>query len=142
MNEGMAFHDVYLGLGANIGDRAKTLAAATDRISELVGEVVGRSALYETEPWGFESDHMFVNSVVHCRTALSPRQVLEQTQLIERELGRRRKSVGGCYADRPIDIDILLYDDITVDEPDLKIPHPLMHERDFVMMPLNEILGR
>ena len=80
--------------------------------------------------------------MVHCRTALSPRQVLEQTQLIERELGRRRKSVGGCYADRPIDIDILLYDDITVDEPDLKIPHPLMHERDFVMMPLNEILGR
>ena len=84
MSEGMAFHDVYLGLGANIGDRAKTLAAATDRIGELVGEVVGRSALYETEPWGFESDHMFVNSVVHCRTALSPRQVLEQTQLIER----------------------------------------------------------
>lgn len=142
MGQAVTLHDVYLGLGANLGDRVKTLAEATDRLGRMVGTVVRRSSLYETEPWGFRSDNMFVNSVVCCRTALSPRRVLEQTQLIERELGRKAKSVGGHYADRPIDIDILLYDDIRVDEPDLKIPHPLMRERDFVMRPLSEILGR
>lgn len=133
-------HEVYLGLGSNLGDREQTLREAVKRIEELVGEVVRRSALYETEPWGFVSDHPFVNAAVCCMTELSPRGVLEKTQLIERELGRTHKSVDGHYTDRPIDIDILLYDDITVDEPDLRIPHPLMHERDFVMKPLNEIL--
>lgn len=142
MAEGAVLHEVYLGLGSNLGDREQTLREATEKIGELVGAVVRRSAFYETEPWGFVSDHPFVNAVVCCMTPLSPRQVLERTQRIERELGRMRKSVDGQYADRPIDIDILLFDDITVDEPDLHIPHPLMHEREFVMKPLNEILGR
>lgn len=98
-----------------------------------------QSSLISTEPWGFESDNQFVNACVLCETTLTPRQVLLATQKIESELGRTHKSVGGHYADRLMDIDILLYDDLRVDEPDLQIPHPLMLERDFVMIPLGEI---
>ena len=138
--EDAALHEVYLGLGSNIGDRERTLREATERIGELVGAVVRRSALYETEPWGFSSDHPFLNAAVCCLTHCSPRRVLELTQQVERELGRTHKSAGGHYADRTIDIDILLYDDLVIDEPDLKVPHPLMREREFVMKPLGEIM--
>ena len=87
-----------------------------------------------------------MNAVVRVKTTLSPRQLLETTKKIEKSLGRRKKSQTkngrAVYHDRIIDIDILLYDDITVDEPDLKIPHPLMYERDFVMIPLQEVLEK
>jgi len=154
--------EVYLGLGSNLGDREATIRRAVALIGERVGRVTRQSSLIETEPWGFQSDHPFLNAVVCCQTPLSPRQLLAATQAIERELGRQRKTVSppvsmpecppGCppegqprqgaprqYADRPIDIDILLFGDMTVDEPDLKIPHPLMSQRDFVMVPLREI---
>lgn len=131
---------VYLGLGSNLGDRRAEIRRAVALIGERVGEVVRLSSMYETEPWGFSSDNQFVNAAVRVDTPLSPRQVLEATQAIERDMGRTVKSVDGQYHDRVIDIDILLYDDLRIDEPDLKIPHPLMHERDFVMRPLNEIL--
>ncbi len=134
----MINHQLFLGLGSNLGDRAENIRKAVLLIQERVGEVVRQSSLIETEPWGFESDHCFLNGVILCETTLTPRQVLRATQKIERELGRKSKTTSS-YADRPIDIDILLYDDLTVNEPDLKIPHPLMHERDFVMIPLNEI---
>lgn len=130
----------YLSLGTNLGDKRKNIAEAINNIGELVGDVVRQSALYETEPWGFRSDNRFVNAAVCVDTQLSPRRLLEVTQRIEREMGRTLKSDGGEYHDRIIDIDILLYGDLHIDEPDLKIPHPLMHERDFVMMPLNEIM--
>ena len=132
-------HRVWLSLGSNLGDRYGQISQAIRRLGETVGPVERQSSLYETLPWGFESDHLFVNAAVCCLTSHSPREVLRLTQQIERELGRTSKSAGGHYSDRPIDIDILLYDDVTIDEPDLKIPHPLMHERDFVMKPLNEI---
>ncbi|MEE1546179.1 MAG: 2-amino-4-hydroxy-6-hydroxymethyldihydropteridine diphosphokinase [Prevotella pectinovora] len=131
---------VYLSLGTNLGDKRKNIAEAIKNIGELVGDVVRQSALYETEPWGFRSDNRFVNAAVCVDTQLSPRRLLEVTQRIEREMGRTLKSDGGEYHDRIIDIDILLYGDLHIDEPDLKIPHPLMHERDFVMTPLNEIM--
>ena len=127
----------YLSLGTNLGDKRKNIAEAIKNIGELVGDVVRQSALYETEPWGFRSDNRFVNAAVCVDTQLSPRRLLEVTQRIEREMGRTLKSDGGEYI---IDIDILLYGDLHIDEPDLKIPHPLMHERDFVMTPLNEIM--
>ena len=130
----------YLSLGTNLGDKRKNITEAIKNIGELVGEVVRQSALYETEPWGFRSDNRFVNAAVCVDTQLSPRRLLEVTQRIEREMGRTLKSDGGEYHDRIIDIDILLYGDLHIDEPDLKIPHPLMHERDFVMTPLNEIM--
>ncbi len=141
-------HHVYLGLGSNLGDREENIKRAIALIHERVGEVVRQSSLIETGPWGFESDHPFLNGVILCETVCTPRQVLKATQKIERELGRKKKTTllshlspltSHLYSDRPIDIDILLYDDLTVNEPDLKIPHPLMHERDFVMIPLNEI---
>lgn len=134
------FHTVYLGLGSNLGDKRKNIAEAIYKIGESVGEVVRQSTLYETAPWGFDSQNMFVNAAVCVKTPLSPHQVLTATQAIERELGRTSKSVNKEYHDRTIDIDILFYDDCQIHEPDLTIPHPLMHERDFVMIPLREIL--
>jgi len=143
----MTKHQVYLGLGSNIGDREAVLLQAIKLIEERVGQVLRRSSFIETEPWGFESEHQFLNAAVYCETALTPRQLLLETQQIERDLGRKKKTPSKHislhskknYQDRPIDIDILLYDDLVVDEPDLKIPHPLMHQREFVMRPLNEI---
>ncbi len=133
-------HTVYLGLGSNLGNRKENIDEAVKRISEKVGVVERRSSNIETEPWGFDSPNRFVNAAVRCTTELSPREVLEATQAIEREMGRTEKSSDGCYHDRIIDIDILIYDDITVDEADLKIPHPLIAEREFVLKPLKEIM--
>lgn len=135
----MNSHKVYLGLGSNLGDCRKNLERAICLIGDRVGQVTRQSSFIETEPWGFQSQNKFTNAVILCETTKTPREVLLLTQQIERDMGRRKKSVSGGYADRPIDIDILLYDDLTIDEPDLKIPHPLMHERDFVMIPLDEI---
>jgi 2-amino-4-hydroxy-6-hydroxymethyldihydropteridine diphosphokinase len=132
-------HKVYLGLGTNLGDKVQNLKDAISRISDAVGRILRQSSFIETEPWGFESSNRFLNAVVLCETEKTPREVLLLTQQIERDMGRKQKSVSVGYVDRPIDIDILLYDDLTVDEPDLKIPHPLMHQRDFVMIPLEEI---
>lgn len=135
----MINHQVYLGLGSNLGDKVWNLSEAIRLIAERVGQVVRQSSFIETEPWGFRSDNTFLNAVILCETDKTPREVLLLTQQIERDMGRRQKSVSVGYIDRTIDIDILLYDDLTVDEPDLKIPHPLMHQRDFVMRPLEEI---
>jgi len=132
-------HKIYLGLGSNLGNRKENLAYAIRLIGERVGKVLRVSSFIETEPWGFESENTFVNAVILCETDLTPRQLLGATQKIEREMGRQKKSTDGGYSDRCIDIDILLYDNLRVDEPDLQIPHPLMLKRDFVMIPLREI---
>ena len=145
----MTKHQVYLGLGSNLGDCRKNLERAIRLIADRVGAVTRQSSFIETEPWGFESENRFLNAVILCETTQTPREVLRLTQQIERDMGRRKVVGGGLtvdgqriYSDRIVDIDILLYDDLTVDEPDLKIPHPLMHQRDFVMIPLNEINSR
>ena len=130
---------MYLGLGSNIGNRKRTIGEAIKLINEKIGVVARQSSLYETKPWGFDSPNDFINAVVCCATTLTPREVLRAANRIEQQLGRIRKSADGQYCDRIIDIDILLYDDIFLNEPDLKIPHPLMNERDFVIKPLKEI---
>jgi 2-amino-4-hydroxy-6-hydroxymethyldihydropteridine diphosphokinase len=135
-------HIVYLGLGANIGNRKRTIHEAIEKMENKVGHVLRQSLLYETKPWGFESPNDFLNACICVETPLSPRQLLLATQQIEKDLGRVEKSTDHGYHDRIIDIDILLYDQVKVDEPDLKIPHPLMEERDFVMKPLKEILDK
>ena len=152
-------HTVYLGLGSNLGDREATILKAYEEIERLIGVIRRRSAFYYSEPWGFESAHAFVNTVVMVETSLTPRQLLRRTQQIERLLGKTKahatektrslvlsskdsSSRPSIYHDRPIDIDILLYDDLTIDQPDLKIPHPLMQERPFVMQPLSEVKGK
>lgn len=133
-------HKVYFSLGSNLGDKAGNICEAINRIGELIGEVDRQSTLLITEPWGFESDNSFVNAAVRCITTLSPFEILHLTQDIERAMGRTVKSSDGQYHDRIIDIDILMYDDIHITTPELTLPHPLMKERDFVMIPLSEIL--
>ena len=131
---------LYLSLGSNIGDRRSLLHRAITLIGERIGTVQRVSSFIETEPWGFESEHPFLNAACMVLTALPPEQCLEATQQIERELGRTQKSKDGIYHDRPIDIDLLLYDDLEISTPTLTLPHPRMYERDFVMIPLREIL--
>ena len=133
-------HKVYFSLGSNLGDKAGNIREAINRIGELIGDVDRQSTLLITEPWGFESDNSFVNAAVRCITTLSPFEILHLTQDIERAMGRTVKSSDGQYHDRIIDIDILMYDDIHITTPELTLPHPLMKERDFVMIPLSEIL--
>ena len=140
-------HEVFLGLGSNLGEREALLLRAIEEIEKLVGPIVARSAFIETEPWGFESEHRFLNAVVRCQTDLEPLQVLDCTQQIERVLGKREEHHTlrihqPVYFDRPVDIDVLLYDCMTIHEPRLTVPHPLMRERDFVMKPLLSLLIR
>ena len=135
----MINHIVYFSLGSNLGDKEGNIREAIKRIGELIGEVDRQSTLLATEPWGFESDNTFVNAAIRCTTSLSPFEILNITQDIERAMGRTHKSVDGQYHDRIIDIDILIYDDLHITTPQLTLPHPLMKERDFVMIPLKEI---
>ena len=130
---------VYLGLGTNLGDKELNLRVALQKIEERIGKIISLSAFYATAPWGFSSEHTFLNAAACVETLLPPLSVLHLTQEIEREIGRTHKSVGGVYSDRVIDIDLLLYGDRVLDTPELKLPHPLMHERRFVMEPLAEI---
>lgn len=132
-------HTVYLSLGTNLGNLKANMHMATDKIEELIGTVVCRSALYETKPWGFDSQNNFLNACICVSTPLLPHELLEKTQDIERMMGRLQKSQDGVYHDRVIDIDILLYDNEKMESQELTIPHPLMLERDFVMVPLREI---
>lgn len=132
---------VYLGLGTNLGNKEANLRTAIYKLQERIGKQVSLSSFYETAPWGFESDHSFLNAAIGLETSLPPIEILHITQEIEKELGRTKKSVNGSYSDRLIDIDILLYDTLVLQTPELTIPHPLMTERDFVMKPLIEIAG-
>ena len=125
--------------GPSLGDKRQNLHAAVKLIEERIGSVTSLSSFYETAPWGFTSEHTFLNAALCVRTSLTPFQVLTLTQTIERELGRTHKSVNGQYSDRLIDIDILLCDDLILHTPTLQIPHPLMHLRSFVLQPLAEI---
>ena len=129
---------VYLGLGTNLGEKERNLNDAIISLSQEVGFVIRSSTFYASKPWGFESDNDFLNAVVLVDTALIPFDVLSKTQEIEKSLGRTAKTING-YSDRLIDIDILLYDNLIIDQPTLKIPHPLIAERDFVIIPLSEI---
>ena len=130
---------VYLSLGSNKGDRIGFVQQATSLLNGYENiNVVQSSSLYETEPWGVESDNWFVNAVIQVSTSLSPRTLLSQCQKIENVLGRNREKEGR-YGDRNIDIDILLYDNLTVSEKDLIIPHAHFHERAFTLVPMLEI---
>lgn len=129
---------VYLGLGTNLGDKENNLRTAVKYIEERIGKVVSLSAFYKTAPWGFVSDNSFLNAAVCVETKLTPLQLLKETQAIEKQSGRKNKS-NGKYTDRIIDIDILLYDELVLETDKLIIPHPLMTQRSFVMIPLTEI---
>ncbi len=129
----------FLSLGSNLGDKEANLEKAVGLINDQAGRVIRRSSFYYSEPWGFHSDNNFVNLVILIETDLDPIDLLHTTQSIERMLGRTEKSKDGRYADRIIDIDILLYESVMMQTEELTIPHPLMLERDFVMIPFKEI---
>jgi len=128
---------VYLGIGTNLGNREGNLKHAVARIEEFIGPVLKSSSIYETAPWGFQSSDEFLNMVVQVETKLIPSGLLGRLLMIESLLGRVRGETH--YSSRLIDIDILLYEDLIVEEESLKIPHPLLHERKFVLIPLCEI---
>lgn len=114
------------------------MITAAALLAERAGDVLALSGFYETEPWGFRSENTFLNGALQLETSLSPLELLKATQQIEVNMGRTQKS-NGVYHDRIIDIDILLYDDLVMQSPELTLPHPLMHQRSFVMEPLAEI---
>ncbi len=137
----------YLSLGSNLGEREQNLRNAVALLSEQAGEVIACSGYYYSAPWGFASANEFCNMCVALDTPYTPLELLHITQQIERQLGRTHKSVNGQYADRTIDIDLLLYytpdgKSVSCSTPELTLPHPLMHERDFVMVPLGEIMQK
>lgn len=132
----MAF--VYLGLGTNIGNKHKNLNDAIIALSLETGDVLAVSSFYAMKAWGFESENEFLNAVILVQTQCNPFELLEITQNIETKLGREKKTKSD-YADRIIDIDILMYDNLIINDPKLKIPHPLITKRDFVLIPLTEI---
>lgn len=132
--------------GGNIGDVEPRLRKAQNLIGCEIGPVIRCSRFYGSRAWGFAAEEPFVNQVLAVDTELTPRGVLGKILEIERTLGRERCAeeaekarTGQRYCSRVIDVDILFYDDLVMDEPDLKIPHPLLHERDFVLEPLCEV---
>ncbi len=132
-------HITYLSLGSNLGYKEENLRCAIRYIEERIGTLVSQSALYISEPWGFISENNFVNCVISVSTTLSPTELLDSTQEIERVMGRNHKTINKQYTDRIIDIDILFYDSLIIQSPILTIPHPLLHERRFVLEPMVQI---
>lgn len=132
-------HKAYLLLGSNLADRESMITKATLMINCFIGHIVEQSSVYETEPWGFFTDSRFLNRVLAIETDLSPQQLFIETERIENNLGRIRTKQG--YSSRVIDIDILFYDDVILDDDRLKIPHPRIPERLFTLIPLQEIAG-
>ena len=138
----------YLSLGANVGEREQTLREAVQQLEQHVGKVLRCSSFYYSEPWGFESEHAFCNLCCSIESAMTPLELLHRTQAIEQALGRNHKSTINnqqlVYNDRPIDIDLIrIFDqnkELFIDTPELTVPHKLWQERDFVKVPLAQIM--
>jgi 2-amino-4-hydroxy-6-hydroxymethyldihydropteridine diphosphokinase len=129
---------VFLLLGGNLGDRASTLAQARARLNTPPNTIVRCSSLWESEPWGFEGKDWFLNQAIELRTELTPQELLRFTQSVEKLLGRTHPA-GVRYASRNIDIDILFFGSRVISTPELQTPHPLLPERRFALLPLEEI---
>ncbi|MBU2465716.1 MAG: 2-amino-4-hydroxy-6-hydroxymethyldihydropteridine diphosphokinase [Bacteroidetes bacterium] len=129
--------NIFILLGSNLGDRKTLLQRARRAIDNNCGKIVGMSQLYETAPWGFESEHWFINQVIQLETDLSPEHLLEKLLAMEALLGRIRTETQ--YSSRNIDIDLLYYNTQIIDNETLNIPHPRLHLRRFTLLPLTEI---
>ena len=127
---------VHIGIGSNLGNREENCLKALDLLSARGIIVKKRSSFYETKPWGLEDQPEFINMAAEIETGLDPLKLLGTLKSIEAEMGRKRSRRWGP---RVIDLDLLLYDDMVTDCPGLMIPHPLMHEREFVLRPLADI---
>ena len=130
-------HTIYLGLGSNVGEREGNLRAAIEALA-LTVEVAAQSSIYQTAPWGFTEQDDFLNQVVKVKTDLTPEQLLKFVKEIEGNVGRVETF---RYGPREIDIDILFYDDLILEVEGLTIPHPKVHERAFMLVPLGEVAG-
>ena len=134
---------LYLLIGGNQSDRRQMINDATDLIRQRIGSVVDSSHIYETAPWGTFADgetvQSFYNQAQKVETTLTPHEALKEALRIERLLGRRRKAGITAYTSRPIDVDLIFYDSLVIDTPDLTLPHPRMHLRRFVLEPMCEI---
>jgi len=128
----------YLGIGTNLGDRKNNLNEALALIEEHIGSIVKSSAIYETEPWGFQSRDYFLNMVMEVETKLRPSGLLGRILMVEANMGRLRDEKG--YSSRIIDIDILFYGNMKFEKKTLVIPHPRLHERRFVLVPLCDLV--
>lgn len=132
---GPSRHKVYLALGSNLGDRLANLRNTIRALPPEV-EVTAQSPVYETPPWGYEQQPIFLNQVVEALTALSPQDLLSYLKKLEEQQGRTPTF---HYGPRQIDIDILFYDDLVLNSPNLTIPHPRLSERAFVLVPLADL---
>lgn len=130
---------VYLALGSNLGDKQKNIEEALDKIEERIGSITSLSAFYLTAPVGFQSENIFINCVCEVYTNINIFNIFAITKEIEKEIGRDSKSLCGAYADRKIDIDLIIAGNQVIDTPELTIPHPRFHTRSFVLDPLYEI---
>ena len=134
--------------GSNAPDRNEVLRRTADVLARRVGEVEMASQIYGSEPWGFHAEEMFSNQALVLQTSLTPIEVLDEALATEQEVGRDRASeqvekqiTGERYASRVVDVDVMFYDDEIIDTPRLKLPHPLLHVREFALEPLCEIMG-
>ena len=123
--------------GSNLGDREQMLATASMKLSEILGRHVAASKVYETEPWGFHSEHKFLNQVLLYEAEMEPGEILNHILQIEFDMGRKRS--GEQFVSRSIDIDILFYNDYIISSHRLLIPHPRMHKRRFCLLPMLEL---
>lgn len=131
---------IYIGIGSNLGDKRENISRAVLGVEALVGELFCVSSLYETEPWGFDAEEYFLNMVIGVETVLEPKPLLSVLMGIEESLGRERDR-SNQYRSRPIDLDILLYNNLVFSDNKLTIPHPRIAERRFVLLPLAEVCG-
>lgn len=136
----MASESVFILLGSNLGERQLLVNQACGMIEERCGKIMAKSRLYESEPWGFKSEHWFLNMVVEISTSLSPDELMDTLLAIEKELGRDRSTPHEGYVSRPMDLDILYWNDgLIADNQHVIVPHPRLHQRRFTLLPLCDI---
>lgn len=130
----------YLSLGSNLGDRVGYIQQAVSLLSASPDiNIVATSSFYETEPWQMHSENWFVNAVIQISTTLTPEELLKECKNVESLLGRKKEDDEKGYADRTIDIDIIFYDNLLINTPELTIPHRFFHKRVFMLVPMLEI---
>lgn len=136
----MASESVFILIGSNLGERQLLVNQACGMIEERCGKIMAKSRLYESEPWGFKSEHWFLNMVVEVGTCLSPDELMDTLLAIEKELGRDRSTLHDGYVSRPMDLDILYWGDgLIADNQHVIVPHPRLHQRRFTLLPLCDI---
>ena len=139
---------IVLLTGSNAPDRDDVLRRTAEILARRIGSIERTSQIYGSEPWGFHAEEMFSNQALILQTALTPIEVLDEALATEQEVGRDRareqaekEITGERYASRVVDVDVMFYDDEIIDTPRLKLPHPLLHVREFALEPLCEIMG-